>query len=164
MSQKAHAWWVTASLKKSGGGWHWDQFFRRAGGRRKVSRWGGPGWIDSHVSFARIKEMRRGDYVIAYQAGEGVAGIVKLASRGYNARGSEYFDMFDLHVSGALRFPDPIPLSVIKSLPASREIFEFVRSGRGTVFVVEPGGLERVACLGAAFNPELTTRLFRLAR
>lgn len=164
MIHKARTWWVTASRKKPGGGWHWETFFRRARTKKKVSPWGGPGWIGSHVSFARIEEMRRGDFVIAYQAGEGIVGIIKVASRGYSPRGSDHVSMFNLYVSDAVPFREPIPLSVIKSLPTSRETYEFVRSGRGTVFRVGLGGLERIACLGAAFNPELTTRLIRLAR
>jgi predicted RNA-binding protein with PUA-like domain len=163
MARRAKAWWVSASTKKQGGGWHWDRFLKRPTSRRQALHWGGPGWIDSTVSFSRIREMRRGDYVIAYQAGEGVVGIAQLKSSGYKSRGSDHFDMFDLRSSPAIRFSEPVSLQAIKCLPVARDTFEFVRAKQGTVFSVEPGGFERILSLGVAFNPEMSTRLLKLA-
>jgi hypothetical protein len=106
--------------------------------------------------------MRAGDYIVAYQAGVGVLGFAQLKSRGYKARGSENFDMFDLRSSPAIWLETPIPLGVVKRLPRALDTFEFVRSGRGTVFAIEPGGFERMLGLALAFNPEISTRLIRL--
>jgi hypothetical protein len=164
MARRVKAWWVTASARKAGGGWHWDKFFKKPASRRQTTSWGGPGWIDSSVSHARIKEMRRGDYVIAYQAGEGIVGIAQLKSGGRKSRGSKYIDTFDLRSSPAIRFGRAVPLEVIKELPTGNDTFEFLRYPRGTVFSVESGGFERVLHLGAAFNPEIGARLTRLVR
>jgi predicted RNA-binding protein with PUA-like domain len=162
MARRARAWWVTASISKKGGGWHWNDFLTKPKSRRQAPNWGGPDWINSPVSFRRIQDMRRGDHVIAYQAGEGVLGIAQLQSRGYRSRGSDQFDTFDLRSESVFQFRQPIPLNVIRALPNATDTFEFVRALRGTVFTVEPGGFERVVCLGAAFNPELGSRLLRL--
>lgn len=162
MAGKNRVWWVTASLNDDDTGWHWRKFFLSRNRAREGHAWGGPGWITSSTSIARIAEMRQGDYVVAYQAQEGVVGLARLASRGYNYRGSEKTDAFDLRETPAIWLETPIPLAAIKLLPRSRDLFEFVRSGRGTVFRVEPGGLERVLALARAYNPEIDSRLGRM--
>lgn len=107
--------------------------------------------------------MRRGDYVIAYQVGEGVVGIAQLKSPGYKSRGSDHFDMFDLRSSPVVQLKEPIPLQAIKCLPSAEDIFEFLRAKQETVFRVEATGFERILSLAAAFNPAMSARLLMLA-
>lgn len=157
----ARAWWVVASEGPNQRGWHWRRFLGPPPSRREGMGWGGPGWIESSMSFVRIEAMRKGDRVIAYQAQEGVVGIARLAGSGRRASGSDNWDCFDLAAANAIRFKVPVPLAIVKALPGAADTFEFVRSLRGTVFNVEPGGYERVVALAIAFNPELTSRLAR---
>lgn len=156
------AWWVCASTKKHGGGWHWDNFLKRPNSRRQALKWGGREWINSPASFNRIQNMKRGDYIVAYQAGEGILGIARLQSDGYRSRRFGKFDMFDLKPGFVFRFEEAVPLSVVRSLPNACDTFEFVRSLRGTVFEIEPGGFERIVFLGAGFNPQLASRILKL--
>jgi hypothetical protein len=106
--------------------------------------------------------MKRGDAVVAYQAGVGVVGFTGLAKAGHRARGSDAYDVFDLRPAGSIGLNTPVPLASISALPEARSTFEFVRAKQGTVFRVEPGGFEQVVALALAFNPELRSRLLKL--
>lgn len=70
-------WWVTASEESEE--WHWKEFFDKPLDRYNAEWWG----TESSVSRKRIKDMRQGDIVVAYQAGEGVVGFACLACDGY---------------------------------------------------------------------------------
>ena len=160
MARRPRSWWVSASMTPAGVGWHWKSYFRNP--TRDCLRWGGPKWIQSDVSRARIEQMRAGDFVICYQARDGITGIAQLKSNGYKARGSGHYDMFDLRRSPSIWLENPVPLKVVRAIPRAADIFEFVRGTRGTVFSVEPGGFERILGLGIAFNPELSSQLVRV--
>lgn len=97
--------------------------------------------------------MRIGDVVIAYQAREGVSGLARLASDGYQTRSGGAYDLFDLASRPIVSLRQPPPLEVIRKLPHADSSFEFVRMLRGTVFKVAPIGLIRLIALILAFNP-----------
>ena len=155
-----NTWWVVASDKDPEHGWHWDQFFNHPADPEQPYDWGGPDWIQSNVSFARIKEMRRGDIVTSYQAGEGILGLAMLASSGYKSEKTDNYDTFDLSTSKILRFGTPIPYRVIRDHPTSREDFEFVRIAKqGSVFRVSSTGQARLLQLSREFNPSQAQRI-----
>ena len=152
-------WWVSA-----GKDWSWTTFFKNKGKAKQAMNWGGPDWIRSPISFARIRDMHAGDIVIAYQSGVGVVGFARLKSDGYKAMGSRHFDSFDLRQKQAISLENQVPLHAIKSLPGARKLFEFVRTSRGTVFSVSDGGLSRILDLAMAFNPENRSHLLKLRK
>jgi hypothetical protein len=157
MPSRPQVWWVTANMKS---GWHWQNYFDNP---QNGLRWGGRRWIRSDVSRARIARMRRSDSVICYQAGEGVVGFTRLKSSGYGiGKNPSRTDMFDLATSGSIQLSHPVPLSSVRALPSAKNIYEFLSIGRGTVFLVEPGGFERLIGLAVAFNPDSRSRLLRL--
>ncbi|WP_448593453.1 hypothetical protein [Thermoflexus hugenholtzii] len=144
------AWWVVASAAASD--WHWRDFFRDPA--EEGRNWGGREWIRSPLSWARIREMRRGDIVVAYQAGEGVIGLARLASDGYPEVPGGPYDTFDLAPAPLLLLHEPIPLALIRQIPGARSHFEFLRLHHGTVFRITPEGLEALLRLIRALNPE----------
>ena len=153
------AWWIAANDNDPEHGWHWDQFFHHPADPKQNFNWGGPGWIRSTVSFARIERIRTGDAVIAYQAGQGVIGFARLASDGWVSPDSGNFDTFDLAPSPVIRLQNPIPYEVIRDLPGSPDDFEFVRFHQGSVFSISPAGEARLLSLAAQFNPTQASRL-----
>jgi hypothetical protein len=144
------AWWVVASA--AAGGWHWRDFFRDPA--EEGRNWGGREWIRSPVSWARIREMHRGDIVVAYQAGEGVIGLARLASDGYPEVPGGPCDTFDLAPAPLLLLREPIPLTLIRQIPRARSYFEFLRLHHGTVFRITAEGLAALLRLIRALNPE----------
>jgi len=153
-------WWIVAYDRDPEHGWHWDQFFENPADPEQTYNWGGPNWIRSNVSFGRIRGMRRGDIVAAYQAGEGVLGLVMLASDGYKSEETHNYDTFDYATSPALRFPKPVPYQVIRDLPSSKDDFEFVRIAKqGSVFRVSQSGQARLLQLSREFNPSQAHRI-----
>jgi len=132
---EANVWLVVASerIKGKQEGWHWDEFFLR---RQEWSpadfSWGGYEWIRSPLSLKCIREMKRGDIVVAYQAGEGIIGLCALASDGYEeVPGSGDLNTFDLAPEPALRLDNPVPLARLKSDP---EVAPLFRQLQGSVF------------------------------
>ncbi len=80
--------------------------------------------------------MKRGDIVVAYQAGEGILGLCALASDGYEeVPGSGDVNTFDLAPEPALRLDNPVPLSQLKSDPQTTPLF---RQLQGSVFEATP--------------------------
>lgn len=144
------AWWVVASA--SAGDWHWRDFFRNP--VEEGRNWGGREWIRSPVSWARIREMRKGDIVVAYQAGEGILGLARLASDGYPESPGGPYDTFDLAPSPIVRLEEPIPLFLVRQLPEARRHFEFLRIHHGTVFRITPEGFQALLHLIRALNPQ----------
>jgi hypothetical protein len=139
------AWWITASDKNpENPPWRWEWFFQNPSQHREERGWGGPDWINSYISFARIREMRKGDAVIAYQAGEGIVGLAYLDSDGYQfIEGGEY-DTFDLKPSPTVWLNMVVPYSVIRGLPEAHDNIEFVRIHQGTVFEVTSKGFDAI--------------------
>lgn len=134
MSER-NVWLVVASerIKGKTEGWHWDDFFTR---RHEWSTgefsWGGYEWIRSPLSLKFIREMKRGDIVVAYQAGEGILGLCALSSGGYEeVPGSGDVNTFDLACEPALRLDKPVLLSHLKSDPQISPLF---RQLQGSVF------------------------------
>jgi EVE domain len=150
-----NVWWVTAS-ERSEGGWHWGYFFSRP---TQGHDWGGPEWIRSHISFARIRRMRRGDVIIAYQAGEGIVGMATLAEDGDQSSPGSPYDTFHLKAAPIIRLNVPVPFDALKLLPHAPSNFEFVRARRGTVFSVQQKGFSRLLGLLLAFNPTQGAKL-----
>ncbi len=147
-------WWIVANDHDPEHGWHWDRFFSRPDDPRHSFNWGGPHWMRSTTSIARVREMRKGDIVAAYQASEGIVGLALLASDGRVSEESGKFDTFDLAPAPTVRLRTPIPLEVIKDQPTSKQDFEFLRIvQQGSVFRVSPWGSERLLSLGRQFNP-----------
>ncbi len=144
------AWWVVASA--SVGAWHWRDFFQNP--IEEGRNWGGREWIRSPVSWARIREMRKGDIVIAYQAGEGIIGLARLASDGYPEVPGGPYDTFDLAPDPIVWLREPVPLFLVRQIPQARTHFEFLRVRHGTVFRVTPEGFEALIRLIQAINPE----------
>ena len=143
-------WWVNASEdERQDSGWHWSQFFDEAGPARFER--GGPEWIRSSASHVRIREMCAGDFVIAYQAGEGVVGFTRLAKRRLRRwKRTNY----SVRPRWAERLPleNPVPFSVLRQVPRSAAEIEAIKQPAGTVFRVSPLGL-RSSGSARAFNP-----------
>lgn len=154
---RPRTWWVVASAAASD--WHWRDFFRNPADPEQGVNWGGREWIRSPASWARIREMRQGDIVVAYQAGEGVVGFARLASDGYAEEAGGPYNTFDLAPAPAVGLHEPIPLFWIRQIPRAREHFEFLRFHHGTVFRVSPEGLEALLRLARALNPEQAEEL-----
>jgi hypothetical protein len=152
-------WWVTARKQADRKGWHWDQYFGSRGDPAQAYDWGGPEWIRSPLSFANIKRMRIGDIVVAYQSGEGILGLVRLASAGYQHEVGRHFDTFNLDRRHNIRLGSPIPLQVIRALPNAKQSFQFLKVGRGTVFAIERMGFGRLSRLMTAFNMEIEDQI-----
>ena len=158
-------WWIVANDNDPVHGWHWDQFFENPADPEQTDNWGGPNWLRSNVSFIRIEEMRRGDLVAAYQAGEGILGMAMLASDGYRTEETGKYDTFDLASSPALRFRMPIPYKIIRDLRASKDDFEFVRIAKqGSVFRISQAGQVRLLQLAREFNPSQAADVDRFLR
>jgi hypothetical protein len=103
--------------------------------------------------------MRTGDVVVAYQAREGVSGLARLTSDGYQTRSGGAYDLFDLGATPIVALRQPVPLRIIRTLPHAESSFEFIRMLRGTVFKVAPIGLTRLIGLMLAFNPQQARQL-----
>jgi len=157
------SWWVVASDADPDHGWHWDRFFRTPMDPSEPFNWGGPNWINSTVSFARIKEMRAHDHVVAYQAAEGILGFAELASNGYQAAPGGKFDSFDLAAPPSVRLKAAIPFEIVKDLPRANENFEFVRLVKqGSVFRVTTDGYAQLIRLAKQLNADQATRIASL--
>jgi hypothetical protein len=153
-------WWIVANDSDPGHRWHWDRYFAQPGERAQNFNWGGPNWIRSTTSIARVKEMHQGDFVAAYQASEGILGFARLGSDGRKSPETDKFDTFDLASSPTVRFLSPIPLEVIKDQPAAKDEFEFVRIvQQGSVFRVSPSGRDRLLSLARQFNPSQASHI-----
>ena len=128
-------WLVVASerIKGKPEGWHWDEFFRHRHEWAPADfSWGGYEWIRSPVSLRCVRAMRRGDIVVAYQAGEGIVGLAALASGGYEeVPGTGDLNTFDLAPEPALRLDHPVPLRHLKTDAATAPLF---RQLQGSVF------------------------------
>lgn len=154
--KKIQYWWVTASDVNPEHGWHWDSFFEDYTDPINCFDWGGENWIKSKVSFARIKTMHKGDIVVAYQAGEGVIGLVYLDSNGYPSPEGGNYNSFNLKPSPNVRLNRLVPYEVIRdSRNASRDI-EFVgaKVKQGSVFAISANGFSTLISLMLQFNPE----------
>jgi len=159
-----NVWLVVASERIRGKpeGWHWDDFFLR---RHEWSpadfSWGGYEWIRSPLSLKCIREMRRGDIVVAYQAGEGVIGLCALSSNGYeDVPGSGDVNTFDLAPEPAIRLDNPVPLPQLKNDPQTSPLF---RQLQGSVFKATEfwDSLKRHM---VSLNPHLTDAIKRFER
>ncbi len=161
---KGSVWLVVASerIKGKPEGWHWDDFFLRRHEWAPVDfSWGGYEWIRSPLSLKCIQRMKRGDLVVAYQAGEGILGLCVLASDGYEeVPGSGDRNTFDLAPEPALRLTTPVPLARLKSESQTAPLF---RQLQGSVFDATPYWLAlRHQIL--ALNPHLKGDLERLEK
>jgi len=128
-------WLVVASDRDPSHGWHWRGLFLGPSLAGGYMRWGGSDWIRSPLSRRRISEMAQGDLVLAYQAGEGIVGLARLASDGYSSSVAGEFDSFNIALSPKIRLDCPLPFRVMSDIPLARRC-EFVRVKRGTVFQV----------------------------
>jgi len=103
--------------------------------------------------------MRRGDVIIAYQAGEGIVGMATLAEDGDQSSPGSPYDTFHLKAAPIIRLNVPVPFDALKLLPHAPSNFEFVRARRGTVFSVQRKGFSRLLGLLLAFNPTQGAKL-----
>ncbi len=158
-------WWIVANDSPSSkkGGWHWKQFFASALRTSRPYWWGGSDWIRSGPSLALIREMRKGDLIVAYQAKVGIIGFARLASNGYSKHDGSLPDCFDLSTRGAVKLATPIPLSAVRALPDARDDIGFVKFQQSTVHRVSPQGRRRLGLLAGAFDPRVATRCRRWA-
>ncbi len=113
-------------------GWHFDRYFGYRG--RQPQGMGGDGWVRSPQSWARLRQVRKGDLFVCYQSDErSIYGLARAASDGYETlAGSGRFNRVDF-ASGGLRLDAPLNLA----RPAQREIFGHIRAftvpSRGTI-------------------------------
>ena len=148
-------WWITASDKDPSHGWNWRQFFEAPYDPKQCLDFGGPDWIRSPVSRARVREMCKGDIVVAYQAAEGIVGFVYLASDGYPQAPGGMHDSFDLRSKPTVWLKEPVPFQIVRELPDAREDIEFVRARvkQGTVFRITERGFDGIVKMARSFNP-----------
>lgn len=128
--------WLIVANKRIGGkkeGWHWDDFFlHRHEWSPSEFSWGGYEWIRSPLSLKCIREMKRGDIVVAYQASEGIIGLCALASGGYEeVPGSGDLNTFDLAPEPSLRLRKTVSLARLKGDSRTAPLF---RQLQGSVF------------------------------
>jgi hypothetical protein len=117
-------------------GFHWRKFF----GSQEEWSWGGREWINSPISMKYLRdEVRKGDTVLAWQVGEGIVGLCKTASGGYEEKkGSGKYDMVNLAASQCLEWTStPILIGEMKQSPVLG-LMEALRTPQGTVFMVTP--------------------------
>ena len=136
----------------------WEYFFDDP---RRDNHWGGPDWIKASLSIVHIKEMRKGDIAVAYQAGEGLVGLAYLETNGYQDSKSREYDSFDLKPSPIVPFNTLVPLGAIRRLPNAKEDIEFVKILRGTVFSITPRGFRKILDLILKYNPEQSNEISR---
>ncbi len=148
-------WWITASQRDPGHAFHWKTFFENPADPARRIDWGGPEWIRSSVSYVRIRKMRRGNVVVAYQAVEGLRGLLYLASDGYQHTPGGHYDTFDLSTSPQVYLDCPVPYEIIQMQPDARDNIEFVRVKRGSVFAITPHGFQILLNLMIGFNYSL---------
>ncbi len=155
-SRNIKHWWVTASDIEPAHAWHWDSFFEDYNDPKNCFDWGGPSWIRSRVSFARIKNMHKDDIVVAYQARKGIVGLVYLASNGYQSPKGTNFNSFDLRPSPNVRLNRLVPYEVVRDAKNAASGIEFVgaKVKQGSVFGIEPDGFDTLISLMVQFNPE----------
>jgi len=103
--------------------------------------------------------MRKGDIVVAYQAGEGIIGLARLASDGYPEVEGGPCDTFDLAPAPIVWLHEPVPLFLVRHIPRARLHFEFLRIHHGTVFRITPEGFEALLRLIRFLNPEQAEEL-----
>jgi hypothetical protein len=158
MPTKTHSsinyWWVTASEQNKKRAWHWTYYFEAPDDPANRIDFGGPQWIKSKISFARIEKMCAGDVTVAYQASEGVLGLAYLASEGYPQVEGGNFDTFDLRAKPCVLLGESIPLEIVRQLPNAKKNFEFLRVLRGTVFHVSKQGFDELIKVMLSFNPK----------
>lgn len=156
---EGNVWLVVASerIKGKHEGWHWDEFFlRRHQWAPEDFSWGGYEWIRSPLSLKCIRKMRRGDIVVAYQAGEGIIGLCALSSDGYEeVPGSGDLNTFDLAPEPAIRLDNPVPLVQLKNSPEVAPLFKQLQ---GSVFEATQfwQGVRKQILIA---NPHLTDKL-----
>ncbi|MBI3537843.1 MAG: hypothetical protein HY070_09830 [Chloroflexi bacterium] len=159
MSAKSHEaiqhWWVTASdhspdPKRQV---RWEKFFQNDDSERD-NTWGGPDWIKASLSIVHIKEMRKSDVVVAYQAGEGIVGLAYLKTNGYQDPKSRKYDSFDLEPSPTVWLNTLVPLDSIRHLSNAKQDIEFIKILRGTVFSITQIGFRKILDLIIKFNPD----------
>jgi len=154
-NQEIRHWWVTASNKNRKRPWHWKEFFEDYDNPEQSYNWGGRNWINSPISFACIEEMREGNIIVAYQAGEGIVGLVLLDSDGYPDKEGGKHNTFNLRPTPHLRLSQPAPYSSIRDLPNAGEHIEFVGATwkQRTVFRISPKGFDMILQSILKFNP-----------
>jgi hypothetical protein len=145
-------WWVNAT-DQSEQPWHWRNFFEKPRPKQGYE-YGGTNWIKSPTSLGRIKNMRKGDIVIAYQAGEGIIGLAFLASNGYQTKRGGNYDNFRISSAPTVWLDHPISYSQIKKLPNAGDNIEFAGGVKqGTVFAVNQTGFGQIIELMLETNP-----------
>jgi len=131
-----NVWLVVANerIKGKEEGWHWDDFFlHRHEWAPADFSWGGYEWIRSPQSLKCIRQMKRGDIIVAYQAGEGIVGLCATATGGYEeVPASGDINTFDIAPEPAIRLKNPVPLKKLKSDPRTCSLF---RQLQGSVFL-----------------------------
>jgi hypothetical protein len=126
---------------------------------------GGREWIRSPLSWARLRQVRRGDVFLCYQCDERrIYGLARAATSGYESLpGSGVYDSVDFE-PGGLRLRSPVD---VRS-PDAREVFRHVRAfsvpSRGTIHALAADELRAVLSQLAAFNPEQKRAIVAFAK
>lgn len=148
-------WWVMASEPASG--WHWNKFFSHP--NDYWEDWGGEEGIKAHRSQVLIREMRKGDVVLAYQAYEhNILGLILLGSNGKYHKTRKKWDTFDLNPKKFVKLKPAVKLQDIRErIPKAKDAIEFVgyRRPQGTVFEILPEGRDGILKLIFAHNPDM---------
>ncbi len=146
-------------------GWHFDQYFRSRG--RKPQDMGGGEWIRSPQSWARLKQVRRGDLFICFQSDERrIYGLARAAGDGYESlEGSGRYDSVEFVAprgGGAVRLEKPVQVTA----PALREVFQHIRAftvpSRGTVHALARDELRALLRALIESNPRQIHQIRRI--
>lgn len=135
-------------------GWHFDRYFS-AKRSRKPYDMGGREWIRSPQSWARLRQVRRGDLFVCYQADERrIYGLARAATGGYESlAGSGRFDSIDFAPRG-LRLKRPVSVEHPEARAVFRHIRAFTVPSRGTIHALAKDESRAVLAALATFNPE----------
>jgi len=152
-------WWVVAS--KPATGWHWRKFFEKPNRERQWRE------IEAPQSRTHIRNMRKGDVVVAYQAYErNVLALILLGSDGLFDDTRNEWDSFDLNPNpnGFVKLDTPVKLSELRNIPNAESDIDFLSYTRpqGTVFEITPRGRNGILKLIRAHNPKKRKRIAKL--
>jgi len=156
--QVTQYWWVTANEKNRNHPWHWERFFQ---GVNEDFDFGGSDCVKSRLSLARIKNMRAGDIVVAYQANEGIVGLAYLSSDGYQDDDDGVYNDFNLAPTPIVWLTKPIPLKVVRRLPDAKKHVEFVKISRGTVTSISRKGFDMILKSILRLNAQVKSRIHK---
>lgn len=142
--QGSMGYWL---LKTEPGEWGWEHQERNGG----ISNWDG---VRNALAQIHLRSMRLGDHAFFYHSGKGpaVVGVVEVVKAAYPDASDDTGKSCMVDVRALAAFPQPVPLSVIKSDDAMRD-WILLRQSRLSVMPVSPDVWQRVCDLGELSPP-----------